>query len=99
MFSNEKNLFSYTRPGILNNGDRFIPSRSTTNFKLSHYKILEQQNADKTKNKDKENMNPKKEEMQHLLGKILYDSSIKNNTKMLSFQVRKSLRPLEVLHS
>ncbi|RLU18571.1 hypothetical protein DMN91_008928 [Ooceraea biroi] len=85
-----------------NGGDRFIPSRATTNFDLSHYKILQQQNADQ--NADKQQISPSKREMQRLLGENLHGGDI-NNTRVLSYQIKAPAppegyqNPLKVLYS
>ncbi|XP_011265571.1 cell division cycle protein 20 homolog [Camponotus floridanus] len=84
-----------------NGGDRFIPSRATTNFELSHYKILQQQNE---QNGDKANISPTKREMQRLMGENLHGGDI-NNIRVLSYQVKAPAppegyqNPLKVLYS
>ncbi|XP_029659332.1 cell division cycle protein 20 homolog isoform X1 [Formica exsecta] len=86
-----------------NGGDRFIPSRSTTNFELSHYKILQQQNAEQDGDKAN-NMSPTKREMQRLMGENLHGGDI-NNMRVLSYQVKAPAppegyqNPLKVLYS
>ncbi|KMQ92753.1 cell division cycle protein 20-like protein [Lasius niger] len=85
-----------------NGGDRFIPSRSTTNFELSHYKILQQHNAEQEG--DKTDMSPSKREMQRLIGENLHGGDI-NNTRILSYQIKAPAppegyqNPLKVLYS
>ncbi|XP_029168522.1 cell division cycle protein 20 homolog [Nylanderia fulva] len=84
-----------------NGGDRFIPSRSTTNFELSHFKIL-QHNAEQ--NGDKTNFDSSKQEMQRLIGENLNVGDI-NNARILSYQVKAPAppegyqNPLKVLYS
>ncbi|XP_011142016.1 cell division cycle protein 20 homolog isoform X2 [Harpegnathos saltator] len=86
-----------------NGGDRFIPSRSTTNFDLSHYKILQQQNADPDKDKD-DDLSPTKREMQRLIGENLHGGDIKN-MRVLSYHIKAPAapdgyqNPLKVLYS
>ncbi|KAG5344145.1 CDC20 protein, partial [Acromyrmex charruanus] len=84
-------------------GDRFIPSRATTNFELSHFKILQQQNAEQDKDKA-DKMSPKKREMQRLIGENLHGGDI-NNARVLSYQIKAPAppegyqNPLKVLYS
>lgn len=86
-----------------NGGDRFIPSRSTTNFELSHYKILQQQNAEQNGDKAN-NTSPSKREMQRLMGENLHGGDI-NNIRVLSYQIKAPeppegyQNPLKVLYS
>lgn len=63
-------------------GDRFIPSRSTTNFELGYYKIQQQVEQDGEKG---DNVSPSKKEMQRLIGENLHGGDI-NNMRVLSYQ-------------
>ncbi|XP_006622956.1 cell division cycle protein 20 homolog isoform X1 [Apis laboriosa] len=65
-------------------GDRFIPSRSTTNFDLGYYKIQQQTNAEKDEEK-LDNASPSKREMQRLMGENLHGGDI-NQMRVLSYQ-------------
>ncbi|XP_020292214.1 cell division cycle protein 20 homolog isoform X2 [Pseudomyrmex gracilis] len=92
-----------TTPGKTpNGGDRFIPSRSTTNFELSHYKIIQQQNTEMVG--DRVDISPSKREMQRLIGENLHGGDI-NNTRILSYQIKAPAppegyqNPLKVLYS
>ncbi|XP_024873491.1 cell division cycle protein 20 homolog [Temnothorax curvispinosus] len=84
-------------------GDRFIPSRATTNFELSHFKILQQQNAEQDKDRADRTC-PMKREMQRLIGENLHGRDI-NNTRVLSYQIKAPApskgyqNPLKVLYS
>ncbi|KAL0126868.1 hypothetical protein PUN28_005312 [Cardiocondyla obscurior] len=86
-----------------NGGDRFIPSRATTNFELSHFKILQQQNAEQDKDKI-DRLSPMKREMQRLIGENLHGGDI-NNARVLSYQIKAPAppegyqNPLKVLYS
>ncbi|XP_015515119.1 cell division cycle protein 20 homolog isoform X2 [Neodiprion pinetum] len=63
-------------------GDRFIPSRSTTNFDLGHYKLQQQNTDDADKG---ETISPSKREMQRLIGENLHGGDI-NSMRVLSYQ-------------
>ncbi|XP_012276998.1 cell division cycle protein 20 homolog [Orussus abietinus] len=66
-------------------GDRFIPSRSTTNFDLGHYK-LQQASQNTEQNEEKcDNVSPSKKEMQRLMGENFHGGDI-NNMRVLSYQ-------------
>ncbi|XP_032678729.1 cell division cycle protein 20 homolog isoform X2 [Odontomachus brunneus] len=86
-----------------NGGDRFIPSRATTNFDISHHKILQQQNADPDKDKF-DDISPTKREMQRLIGENLHGGDI-DNMRVLSYRVKAPAapdgyqNPLKVLYS
>lgn len=85
-----------------NGGDRFIPSRSTTNFDLGYYKI-QQANAEKDEEK-LDNTSPSKREMQRLIGENLHGGDI-NNMRILSYQNKAPAppegyqNPLRVIYS
>lgn len=64
-------------------GDRFIPSRSTTNFELGYYKVQQQQAEQDGEKGD--NISPTKKEMQRLIGENLHGGDI-NNMRVLSYQ-------------
>lgn len=65
-------------------GDRFIPSRATTNFDLGYYKIQQQPNTEKNEEKV-DNISPSKREMQRLMGENLHGGDI-NQMRVLSYQ-------------
>ncbi|XP_076750888.1 cell division cycle 20 protein fzy isoform X1 [Xylocopa sonorina] len=65
-------------------GDRFIPSRSTTNFDLGYYKIQQQTNIEKDDEKI-DNESPSKREMQRLMGENLHGGDI-TQMRVLSYQ-------------
>ncbi|KZC11004.1 PREDICTED: cell division cycle protein 20 homolog [Dufourea novaeangliae] len=66
-------------------GDRFIPSRSTTNFDLGHYKLQQQANVEKDEEGKVDNVSPSKREMQRLIGENFHGGDI-NNMRVLSYQ-------------
>ncbi|XP_066588824.1 cell division cycle protein 20 homolog [Prorops nasuta] len=70
-------------------GDRFIPSRSATNFDLSHYKI-QQQHCEQSEDSDK--ISPSKRELQRLIGENLHGGDIKN-IRVLSYQNKAPAAP------
>ncbi|XP_076280648.1 cell division cycle protein 20 homolog isoform X1 [Lasioglossum baleicum] len=65
-------------------GDRFIPSRATTNFDLGHYKLQQHANAERNEEKQ-DNVSPSKKEMQRLMSENLHGGDI-NNMRVLSYQ-------------
>ncbi|XP_076658822.1 cell division cycle 20 protein fzy isoform X2 [Halictus rubicundus] len=65
-------------------GDRFIPSRATTNFDLGHYKFQQHANAERDEEKQ-DNISPSKREMQRLMSENLHGGDI-NNMRVLSYQ-------------
>ncbi|XP_017889126.1 cell division cycle protein 20 homolog [Ceratina calcarata] len=83
-------------------GDRFIPSRSTTNFDLGYYKI-QQHNTEKDEEKA-DNVSPYKKEMQRLIGENLHGGDF-NQMRVLSYQNKAPappegyLNPLRVVYS
>lgn len=90
-----------------NGGDRFIPSRSTTNFELSHYKIFQHNTQTHTHIEQDENKidtNSSKREMQRLIGENLHGGDI-SNARILSYQIKAPAppegyqNPLKVLYS
>ncbi|XP_071575371.1 cell division cycle protein 20 homolog [Temnothorax nylanderi] len=82
---------SFTSSASGNGGDRFIPSRATTNFELSHFKILQQQNAERNRDRaDRTSL--MKREMQRLIGENLYGGDI-NNRRVLSYQIKAPAPP------
>ncbi|XP_014223832.1 cell division cycle protein 20 homolog isoform X1 [Trichogramma pretiosum] len=62
-------------------GDRFIPTRTTTNFELGYFK-LQQQNTDPD---NKNETSPNKREMQRLIGENLHGGDL-SNMRVLSYQ-------------
>ncbi|XP_034934492.1 cell division cycle protein 20 homolog [Chelonus insularis] len=63
-------------------GDRFIPSRTTTNFDLAYHK-LQQHNSDQDDKND--STSPSKKEMQRLIGENLAGGDF-SNVRVLSYQ-------------
>ncbi|KAK0162363.1 hypothetical protein PV327_008707 [Microctonus hyperodae] len=73
-----------TTPGKTpSGGDRFIPSRSTTNFELAYHK-LHQHNSDQESDKS-ESTSPSKKEMQRLISENITGIDV-NNMRVLSYQ-------------
>ncbi|CAH1775934.1 unnamed protein product [Owenia fusiformis] len=80
-------------------GDRFIPNRSSTQFDLSHYKVM---NTD-TENAQDETMSPSKRDFQKGMSDNLHGDAL--NAKIMSYQTKAPPAPegyqnnLKVLYS
>nr|ATL75343.1 fizzy-like protein [Diachasma muliebre] len=67
-------------------GDRFIPSRSTTNFDLAYHKLQQHaSDSDHDKISTSEASSPSKKEMQRLISENLHGGDI-NSMRVLSYQ-------------
>ncbi|KAF5278625.1 hypothetical protein FQA39_LY00667 [Lamprigera yunnana] len=65
-------------------GDRFIPTRSTTDFELGNFKLFH--------STDEENLSPASKEVQRVMSENLHGIDI-NNQRILSYQVKAPAAP------
>lgn len=73
-----------------NGGDRFIPNRSTTQFDLGHYKIMQECNS-RANTEDVEMMSPSKLEYQKVMSDNLNGDL--NNKKIISYKAKVPTAP------
>lgn len=69
-------------------GDRFIPNRTTTQFELGHYKVMQEANPDP---EDVEMMSPSKLEYQKVMGENLHGDI--QNKKIISYKTKAPAAP------